>query len=63
MRLNVGHFMWLGAGQAAAWRSPSRIAVSFRINCRSEMGRIADMLQICENDAIDPCRTWPVAAC
>jgi hypothetical protein len=28
--------------------------MSFRINCRSEMGRIADMLQICENDAIDP---------
>ncbi len=28
---NVGHSMWLGAGQAAACRKPSRMVVSLRI--------------------------------
>src|SRR6478672_5721511 len=30
-RLKVGHSMWLGARQAAAWRRPSRIALILRI--------------------------------
>src|SRR6266571_8815529 len=31
MRRKVGHSMWLGARQAAAWRRPSRMSVSLRI--------------------------------
>ena len=31
MRWKVGHSRWLGAGQAAAWRRPSRMAVSLRM--------------------------------
>ena len=27
----MGHCRWLGAGQAAAWRRPSRMALSLRI--------------------------------
>src|SRR2546427_392577 len=70
MRRKVGHSMWLGARQAAAWRRPSRMAWSLRIVlsrasalavsiCRSMRGRPSGAIMYVTNQTDDEqARLW-----